>query len=404
MLTPFGTADFNNQLNRTLSRIAWRAACLGECLATAELIEDGNTDSWHDAWRALADRLAGQAKACLEAGRLHSSADCFRRAAEYYRQATFFHRVNLDDERLQSAWRLSRQCTLAAIEATGGIASSFRVPFEGSGLDACFFCSPAADEPAPTIIAPSGYDGILDETYCMIAAPALARGYHVLAFDGPGQGATLYDPDLRLFMRPDWESVLPAVVDHAVGLPGVDAGRLVAMGISFGGYLVPRGVSGEPRIAALVADPGQFDIGSAVLSKLPSPLKAAMAADEPTAVAAFQRLLEKPEGRLLFEPRMAAHGLDTVLAYVRDLQRYTMAGAAERITCPALICDNEEDPVSTGQGARLAEAIGPQAQSVRFTIDSGAGGHCEGIGREIFEQVAFDWLDRLFQTGQAPAS
>jgi hypothetical protein len=40
---------------------------------------------------------------------------------------------------------------------------------------------------------------------------ALRRGYNVLVFDGPGQGAALYRQ--HLFFRFDWEKVITQVVD-----------------------------------------------------------------------------------------------------------------------------------------------------------------------------------------------
>ena len=146
----------------------------------------------------------------------------------------------------------------------------------------------------------------------MVGWPALARGYAVLAFDGPGQGCTLYDPDSRAFMRPDFEQVLPAVVDAAAAMAAVDSERIAGVGISFGGYLMPRGTSGEPRLKALVADPGQVDMGAAILQRLPDRLKALLDTDSAEAEAAFEALVARPEGQLLFRPRMAAHGLSTV--------------------------------------------------------------------------------------------
>ena len=38
------------------------------------------------------------------------------------------------------------------------------------------------------------------------------------------------------------------------------------VGRSLGGYLAPRGASGEPRLRALVCDPGQFDFTSRFIS------------------------------------------------------------------------------------------------------------------------------------------
>ena len=69
----------------------------------------------------------------------------------------------------------------------------------------------------------------------------------------------LYERGIPL--RPDWEVVIKAVVDFAETLPLVDAKRIALSGWSLGGHLAPRGASGEPRIAALIADPGTWSIG-----------------------------------------------------------------------------------------------------------------------------------------------
>lgn len=68
----------------------------------------------------------------------------------------------------------------------------------------------------------------------------------------------LYEYGVRL--RPDWETVIAAVVDYAVKQPIVDPARIALNGWSLGGHLALRAASGEPRIAALIADPGTWSI------------------------------------------------------------------------------------------------------------------------------------------------
>jgi hypothetical protein len=65
-------------------------------------------------------------------------------------------------------------------------------------------------------------------------------------------------------LRADWEVVVTAVIDHAVTLPIVDADRIAVSGWSLGGYLAPRAASGDSRIAACIADPGQWDLAEAM--------------------------------------------------------------------------------------------------------------------------------------------
>ncbi len=72
----------------------------------------------------------------------------------------------------------------------------------------------------------------------------------------------LYEHGLRL--RPDWETVIRAVVDDAVGLRMVDQARIALSGWSLGGYLAPSAASGEPRLAACVADPGLWGVAGAL--------------------------------------------------------------------------------------------------------------------------------------------
>ena len=55
-----------------------------------------------------------------------------------------------------------------------------------------------------------------------------------------------------------------ALIKH----PYVDPSRNVLVGRSFGGLIVPRGASGEHRLAAMIVDPGQLEMGSAVMNRL----------------------------------------------------------------------------------------------------------------------------------------
>jgi len=98
--------------------------------------------------------------------------------------------------------------------------------------------------------------------------------------------------------------------------------------------IAPRGAAGEDRLAAMIVDPGQFDTGPALLDRL-GPLKDDV--HDPAADEMFQRLLEQPGMRALFEPRMATHGVSTVRAYCEDMLRYTNAETVTQITCPTLV-------------------------------------------------------------------
>jgi dienelactone hydrolase len=99
------------------------------------------------------------------------------------------------------------------------------------------------------------------------APAAYERGYNVLLYDGPGQGRALIRDGVTL--RPDWETVVAAVVDFALARPDVDPAKVVLAGWSLGGFLAPRAAGGEHRVAALVADPGQWDQRHGIVPMLP---------------------------------------------------------------------------------------------------------------------------------------
>jgi dipeptidyl aminopeptidase/acylaminoacyl peptidase len=113
----------------------------------------------------------------------------------------------------------------------------------------------------PLLILTNGSDATITDMYFASAVAASRRGYHCLLFDSPGQGEMLYERGVRL--RPDWETVVRAVVDLALTLPTVDPKRIALSGWSLGGYLAPRAASGEQRLAACIADPGQPSIADA---------------------------------------------------------------------------------------------------------------------------------------------
>ena len=65
-----------------------------------------------------------------------------------------------------------------------------------------------------------------------------------------------------MLCRPDWETVLSAVIDAVLMRPDVDPSRVAAIGIGHGGYLLARALCFEHRLAAAVVDPGIVDLAA----------------------------------------------------------------------------------------------------------------------------------------------
>lgn len=378
----FDDDGFDGQLQRSIGKADSGMANVGECLAIAAQITPGDRDSWYRSWAAFGARLTAQADTAMQAGRTVSARGAYLRAAEYLRQAFFFHRDDLDGTELRSAYPACVRAFRAALPLLShpGRVLSGRWP-------GYLFTPPGSAVPRPTILHIGGYDGTAEELYAS-AGPALERGYAFAAFDGPGQGSVMYDQ--RVPMRPDWEHVVPEMVDNLITEPEVDVEKIVLVGRSFGGFLAPRGAAGESRLAAMIVDPGQYDLGTAATARLGA---LAERINDPAADDQFNALLTLPALKALLAPRIVTHGASSVRAYLADMLRYTNAPTITRLTCPSYVTDNETDTVSTGQGRQLFDHLICPKEFRLFTRAEGAEGHCEGMAPIVFWTAAFDWLD-----------
>jgi pimeloyl-ACP methyl ester carboxylesterase len=380
---------YDGQLVRTLAAATVGAADLGETMATARRVGKLSGGSWHRAWSQTADTAHEAGLRARDLGDRVSAHRAFLRASEYYRQAYYFVRADLDDARLQGAYSKHVETFRAAAELLPGAAHPVRIPYEDTAINGYLFTPAGAQGPCPTLVFPAGYDSSAEAGW--INAPAaLQRGYAVLLFEGPGQGGALYTQ--RLFLRPDFEHVMSPVLDWLLTRPEVDGSKVVLVVRSFGGYLAPRAAAFEHRVAALVCDPAQPDLAA----RLPAGALATLAAP----AARLQARLSAGRAEF-FGSRMAAHGIDNIGDYFRELRRYTMIGAAGEITCPTLIIEAEND-FAGGSGSQLQAALSCPSTLVRLTASAGADGHCAGLGQELWTEAVYSWLARTIPTATAP--
>ena len=245
----------------------------------------------------------------------------FLRASEYYRQAFYFLRSDLDDRRLQDTYRAHVDTFRAATALMDHPAEAVRIPYDTTTVSGYLFTPDGAAQARPTVIFPCGYDSTAEAGWANVPA-ALERGYNALVFEGPGQGEALYVQ--RLFLRPDFEHVLTPVLDWLLTRPEVHPDALVLIGRSFAGHLAPRAARSN-TVWPPWSDPAQPDLGA----RIPGGLAGAIAA--PVVTAQMRISADRAE---FFGARMAAHGLDTIEKYFTELRRFTMLQHAPQITCP----------------------------------------------------------------------
>jgi dienelactone hydrolase len=176
--------------------------------------------------------------------------------------------------------------------------------------------------------------------------------------------------------------VLAPVLDWLLTRPEVQPDALVLIGRSFAGYLAPRAACFDHRLAALVCDPAQPDMGA----RIPGGLAGELAV--PVVKAQMRMSADRAE---FFGARMASHGLDSIEKYFAELRRFTMLPHAPQITCPTLITEAEHD-FAGGGGQTLIDALTAPSQLVQLTEHQGADGHCGGLGQEIWPEVVYHWL------------
>src|SRR3989442_1614679 len=215
--------------------------------------------------------------------------------------------------------------------------------------------SPRGAGRTPVVLYFSGLDSTKEEA-TTFEDVLLARGLATVTFDGPGQGETWE----RMPGRVDWEKAASAVVDFVEKRTDLDASRIVAVGVSLGGYLVMRSAALEPRIRAAAGIGGRFDQSD--------------------------RDLEDP----MHGPRFLHFWGARTVAEARPLMTAsTLDGIIEKMDRPVLVVHGARDTLATPENAhRIVERTGGPSTWVLYP----EGNHvCNNIPHKSRPLVA-DWL------------
>jgi dienelactone hydrolase len=168
------------------------------------------------------------------------------------------------------------------------------VPCGSGSLPAWFHLPPSYDGgPLPTIIACGGMDAPREIVVAREGDAFLARGFAVLAFDGPGQGEA---PIHGLYVTPtNWIDAGDALLSWCRSRPEVDVERLACTGTSFGSFWMTQIAATQPLFKGCAAALPVFEPGARTIFAEASPtfkarhmFMAGLYHDE----AAFDRLVE----------------------------------------------------------------------------------------------------------------
>jgi hypothetical protein len=393
----FKDDDFEFGLSIALGGAYSGQADVGECLAIAGRIKNGDADSWVKEWIDAAGRAREIASQAEDGGHRLSARDAWLRASNYFSIALNQIAGSKRGDQFEQVWEQHRDCWDRAAALFDPPLEHVSIPYEDTTLEGYLFKVDDSGAKRPLAILNNGSDAPVSAMWQQGGAAGIARGYNCLTFDGPGQNAALVRQ--HLYFRPDWEAVITPVVDYALGRPEVDPDRIALLGMSQAGYWVPRAVAFERRIGAAVADPGVIDVGTTWRDKLP---KSMLRLLEKGDKEKFDRDIAMSEHfirgmRAQLEFRMRPFGMTSTYDVYKALEEYRLDGLAEEIECPMLVCDPDNEQFWPGQSRQLYEALPGRKEIVRFTAEEGSDWHCEPRSPGIRDQRVFDWLDETLR-------
>ncbi|UUX93013.1 alpha/beta hydrolase family protein [Methanoplanus endosymbiosus] len=407
----FADQEFAFQLMRTVGSSYSGEADVGECLATASRIKEGDFESWYSEWKKTAETFKAAGDESLAAGHKHTAMEAYFRAATYYRTAEFFLHGNSTDPRIIETWEKSRETFRDALALDAVPHEIIDIPYGNTTLPGYFYMADNSGTIRPLLIIQTGFDGYQEELH-PYAMEGIKRGYNVLTFEGPGQGEVIRVQNIPF--RADWENVITPVVDYAVSRPDVDEDRIALWGISLGGYLAPRGAAYEHRISALIADAGTYDVGENLMQNLQKDggadlnmtkedLREWLQTDPAEFNDAIRSAMAENTGtRWMNENGMFVFNVSSPALFWAEWMDFSLVGTAEKIRCPTLVCAGSSDHFDPdgAQARELYDHLTCEKEFVIFSDDYGAGSHCQlGAFAQSFG-TKFDWLDDTMGTGE----
>jgi alpha-beta hydrolase superfamily lysophospholipase len=389
----FKNEDMDFVFQWMLGYHTYGAAGFGELFQAASTIRDGDPASWIEAFLALGHRLRTHAEELERTGRQRSAQAVYLRAFTGFRAAAQLMSPIMD-VRFPATVAGFEECFARAAPGFGHPIEVVGISLGNNILPAHLYHVDRAPVPRRTLIMIGGGDSYVQDLYFWAGAAGPKRGYNVLAVDLPGQGGT---PLHGMYLRPDVERPVAAVIDYLLTRPEVDRSRIAAYGISGGGFMVTRAVAREQRIAAAIANTPIHDLQRVLTRSIPAFLLR-------PSNSWFCRLAWK------LARRANAVGVNNLEKYAWQAGMPTAAQALARfggdtrvniaaIRCPMLCLAGEGDPPEClTQTQEVWEQLRVARKDMRvFTRAEGAEAHCQVNNFPLLHEVVFDWLDAVFQ-------
>lgn len=373
----FSDQTYHFQALRVLSDVNSGGADTAEVLEAIHNIPEGDASAWYDEFAALALRNARRAAACRDRV---SAGLAWLRTHTYWRTAEFL--LKPDDVRRDTAWGQQVSAFDSGLERLQITHERFDATYEGKPLRCIFYPGPKGWERRPLIVFGGGYDSTLEELYFVLVKAAYDRGYAVLTYEGPGQGAALREQGLTFI--PDWERPVTAVLDSFLA-SRTPPPEIILVGMSMGGYLAPRAAAFDARIDGVVAYDVFFDMGA--------PARKFVELNKDPATKSIPGVV------WAIDNAMWTLGLSTVEEVGSAFQAYELSSVAHRIGCHVLILAGEADhfvPLQQAKAFADACSAAKSVETVIYDRQSGGAEHCQLGAHTLWHETFFDWILRRF--------
>ena len=397
MKVAFEDNSFAFEFVRNLGFMYYGGADLGEMMATAGRIKEGDLGSWFTEWDKLANRILSRADASAAAGHLVSAREGYLRASTYFRTAEFYLHGEPADPRILATSRASQKAYAQAAKLSGPTWESVEIPYEGTTLPGYFYKVDNSGKPRPTLVYHGGFDSSLEEMFFFFAAAAIRRGYNCLTFDGPGQGSPMREQ--KLVFRPDWEKVVTPAVDYVLTRPDVDGDNLALLGMSLGGLWAARAAAFEQRFRAAIFFDGVYDLFESFRGMLPKDGVAAFDAGDLNTCEEIVRkaMTSNTSLRWSIENGIWTFGASSVADFLEKTKQHTIKDVVAQIRCPCLVLKAEGDMFFINQPEKVYEGLKAPKTLFAFTSEDGAENHCQSGALAYLHDVVFNWLDTTLE-------
>lgn len=360
--------QFNLQINRFLNDFYQEDEWANQDLqGIVPRLKDA--ESWYEAW--------------LDYAVMREERQDYDLASVYYQAAEFY--VAPSDPNKEKMYHKFRETFYKGFHDFDY--ESYQIPYEDSYLPAVKLITPGAKK---TLLVFAGYDSYMEE---MLKMMNFLRGidYHIIVFDGPGQGTALKN---GLKFIPNWEKPVSAVIDY------FKLDRVSVLGASWGGYFAMRAAAFEKRIDKVIAfnifycglDALKMRMPDDVWNKLSS-LLAANDADRINAMF-YSMMASNIDLNWKITKGMENTGETTPFGLLKNFEKHTMAGLGPLINQDVLLLAGEEDqyvPISRLPQIQQELCNAASITTKVFTRETGGEHHCQAGHRHL----AFDEMKKF---------